>query len=118
MSGVRDLVPQGKCVPQHVRGPSSVTQPHVLPATVCSWSLLQKQLIMCILSPTNRLAWRLPLQDKANVCLIMELVPGDNLHMRIYRGQAGGRMSYIDTLQVGHVQCQRQVGQDLRFVGS
>ena len=37
------------------------------------------------------------------MCLIMELVPGDNLHARIYRGQAGGRMSYIDTLQVGHV---------------
>ena len=57
-----------------------------------------------MVSTDTKPTWRVPLQDKANVCLIMELVPGDNLHARIYRGQApGGRMSYVDILQVGRV---------------
>ena len=50
------------------------------------------------------------------MCLIMELVPGDNLHARIYRGEAGGHRSYIDILQVGHGGCRGQVGRAWRLV--
>lgn len=41
------------------------------------------------------------LQDKANVCLIMELAKGGNLHQRI-NDNTNGPLSHIQILQLAH----------------
>ena len=40
------------------------------------------------------------LKDPASACLVMELVPGGNLHQRIY-DRALPRMTHLDILQAG-----------------
>ncbi len=111
--------PLGKCVTGHANISSICLQysshtcclPSCRTLRLCATGVsCRSSQSPCIFSANNKTVWLAPLQDTANVCLIMELVPGDNLHARIYRGQGGVCMSYIDILQVGRVVCQGQVG--------
>lgn len=50
------------------------------------------------------------LQDRANVCLIMEMAKGGNLHQRI-NDKTKSRLGYMDILQLAH-----DVGEGLAYL--